>query len=583
MPFRPISPPAEGSPAGQLRAIRNLEPRLWRGGLDRRLLAAYQAAFRDYEGAIPETLAAHRHHFIIVIPVADSPRHLRRCLDSLVALCQAYGYGGMRDGRYRKLTVLLADDSADPASISANRALLARVEAGGLHGIYFGSSEQQDLLRQLDMESLAPVVGRHAPDAFAHKGQGMMRNIAYLKLAELATQMADERLLFYTIDADQQFAVNLPGEDGDCLAINYLFELDHLFDNKAVQMLTGKVVGDPPVSPAVMAGRFIQDVTAFVEEMAVATADEGYRQPTSSATGSGDAAYHDMADMFGFGGLSDTHRYRCRRAGQPDNAVCFDEFTTRLNSFFHGEHPTRITWYSHQSVDGSLQPARTIYTGNYVFRADMLDWFIPFAPLRLRMSGPTMGRMLKAVLGDGFVSANVPMLHRRTLASTGQSEYRPGVVEQTSNIDLADEFERQFHGDVMLFSVEKLTARGFPRQIPDAEALQRVLEQTRTDLLARYRERQQGILADLERLREAFDAPTAWWHCRSDMMPVIRRMQRFCANIEHNFGEDSPALQRILDPDAWAEWQKRQLLALSSYRDDCAAWQAALAQLRGAA
>lgn len=115
-----------------------------------------------------------------------------------------------------------------------------------------------------------------------------------------------------------------------------------------------------------------------------------------------------------------------------------------------------------------MQPARTVYTGNYVFRASALNWFIPFAPLRLRMSGPTLGRLMKAGLGKRFVSANLPMLHTRTLDATGEAEFRPGVVTQANAIDLVDEFERQFFGDVMLFTVERLASLGFPRQaLPD--------------------------------------------------------------------------------------------------------------------
>jgi hypothetical protein len=59
-------------------------------------------------------------------------------------------------------------------------------------------------------------------------------------------------------------------------------------------------------------------------------------------------------------------------------------------------------------------------------------------------------------------SANLPMLHTRTLDATGEAEFRPGVVTHADSIDLTDEFERQFVGDVMLFTVERLTAQDFP-------------------------------------------------------------------------------------------------------------------------
>ena len=72
------------------------------------------------------------------------------------------------------------------------------------------------------------------------------------------------------------------------------------------------------------------------------------------------------------------------------------------------------------------------------------------------MSGPTLGRLVKAELGPRFVSANLPMLHKRTVESGGQSEFRPGIETAREVIDMSGEFERQFYGDVMLFTIERL-------------------------------------------------------------------------------------------------------------------------------
>jgi len=49
----------------------------------------------------------------------------------------------------------------------------------------------------------------------------------------------------------------------------------------------------------------------------------------------------------------------------------------------------------------------------------------PVRHLRLRMSGPTAGRLIQAEIGDRFASANLPMLHRRTAADDVQDEFRP--------------------------------------------------------------------------------------------------------------------------------------------------------------
>ncbi len=422
----------------QRATVAELEQSLWADGYDESGLAPYQAAFRELERLVSLGGEDRRHHFVIVIPVADSPVHLHACLASLLEPCQAFGYGGMRDERWRRVSVLLADDSGDAANIRRNREIARELDGSGLSTEYFGLPEQIALLDRLAGLDLTACVGAHAGDAFHHKGQATMRNIAWLRCAQLAAARA-ERPLFYTIDADQVFRVNALTPDGgrEVCALNFLFYLDAIFSRTDALALTGKVVGDPPVSPAVMAGNLLEDVIGFLREMAAAEPGQPYPQP-GLAPG-GDAAYHDMAALFGFRQADAAYRYRCALPGQPDHAACFAEFARRLNSFFHGEHPTRVTWYEPADASASVRPARTVYTGNYVFRPEALAWLIPFAPLRLRMSGPTMGRMLKATIGPRFVSANLPMLHRRTLEVTGQAEFRPGVHDTNRSIDLCGE------------------------------------------------------------------------------------------------------------------------------------------------
>ena len=89
---------------------------MWRGGFDAGVLPSYQAAFRELEALIATCGNDRRHHFVIVIPVADSPRHLRNCLDSLLEQCRSYAYGLDAHGRFAKITVLVADDSAEASS-----------------------------------------------------------------------------------------------------------------------------------------------------------------------------------------------------------------------------------------------------------------------------------------------------------------------------------------------------------------------------------------------------------------------------------------------------------------------------------
>lgn len=583
MPSQPICPPAdlESWIADQRGAIAELEQALWQGGLNESLLAPYQAAFRELEQLIAAGGGDRRHGFVVVIPVADSPLHLRDCLDSLLELCRAYGYGGQVDGRWRKVSVLLADDSSDPVGIGKNREIAGEFDRLGLTTHYFGLSEQIALMDRLEDLDLGAIVGNHRREAFSHKGQAMMRNIAYLKLAEMFPD--DGPLLFYTIDADQEFKVKVATAQGgrDVCAVNFLYRLDEIFSRSDALVLTGKVVGDPPVSPAVMAGNFMEDVSGFLREMAAGKLGEPYRQPVFSTAGSNDAAYHDMADLFGFRQAEDAYRYRCPLAGTPDNAACFAEFSQRLNSFFHGEHPTRITWFQYEAALASVQPARTVYTGNYVFRPEAMGWFIPFAPLRLRMSGPTMGRLLKSEIGGRFVSANVPMLHKRTVETTGRCEFRPGIVAAQDAIDLCGEFERQFYGDVMLFSLQRLATLGYPGQALAESVVATTLESVRAEMREIYRAKQQAILDKLARLESLLYDPANWWNESEQLAGALANFQAFGGNMAHNFGDDSPCYARIDAPGNWETWRARQLSAIMGFHANRQVWQEALALLQG--
>lgn len=491
-----------------------------------------------------------RHNFIVVVPVADRPRHLLACLASLQQQQRRFPYPG-------RITVLVADDSADSASVAAHREIVARFAAEGLPTLHFPAAEQVALVRGLGTD-LPRVLGDAPPDKFGHKGQGVMRNIAYLKVAQLLQgQTADT--LVWSIDSDQEFRVNEPEDEG--YVVDYFGGLDAIFATTDVLVATGKVVGDPPVSPAVMTSNFLDDVLAFLEQQVA-------RDPAApcghhgAAAAAGDAAYHDMADLFGFRPAAH-YAYPCPLAGPHTEADCCTHFASRVNSFFYGEHPTRVSGYV-PDVNGNLfasvQPARTVYAGNYVFRPEALRYFIPFAALRLRMSGPTLGRLLKAELGPRFVSANLPMLHKRTVESGGQSEFRPGIETQQASIDMGGEFERQFYGDVMLFSVEKLAAGGDVRRLRGTD-FAGTLDALHADMLERYNARQQAILAKLdrlERLLEQFATPNGFHH--------------FAANVRRNFGAHSSGHARINDTAGWKQWRALLLDGLDHYAEDRAAW-----------
>jgi hypothetical protein len=492
-----------------------------------------------------------QHRFILVIPVADRPRHIQACLESLHTLLRRYPYD-------RSIRVLIADDSAEPAHIVANREIAARFSSPQIEVVHFGPDEQWALSEPL-RASLPGVVGDKPHDAFGHKGQGVMRNIAYLKVAELLRNEPDDDTIIWSLDSDQEFCVNLADGRID-YAVDYFGGLDAIFSRTDALLLTGKVVGDPPVSPAVMTANFLEDVIAFLQQISRCKPAAACSHHASANAG-GDAAYHDMADLFGFKPEA-CYAYPCPLKGAHTEANCFANFASRVNSFFYGEHPTRISCYEPAELFSTVQPARTVYAGNYMFRPEALKYFIPFASLRLRMSGPTLGRIVKSELGPRFVSANLPMLHKRTVESGGQSEFRPGIETTEQRIDMSGEFERQFYGDVMLFSTERRPA----------SADFSLIDSVREEMLGKYNARQKIILARVADLEAMLNDGTRWWHD----LPDTGRFRHFGANLRHNFSAESSGHARINDPDRWQQWRADLLAAIERYPAERAAWAQAL-------
>ena len=561
--------------AAQQSLIARLETELWAKEPSDLLLDRYQAAFRHQEELIALRGDDRRHRFVVVIPVADRPQHLRNCLESLLQLCRAFAYGGFSEGRYGKISVVIADDTGDRDNMARHRELARHYCERGIETEYFGLAEQLKLLDTLDdgeRRALAGVLGTAPREAFHHKGPSIMRNIAYLKLRQGA--VGHEKVLFYFIDSDQEFRVKVSNAVGDrnLYAVNYFHYLDRIFSETGAAILTGKVVGDPPVSPAVMAGNFIEDVVAFLEQIAQAHPERACRFHQAEAPVGDDASYHDMATLFGFRPAPEPHRYSCSLGGEHDHAQCFGHFSGKLNRFFHGEHPTRKTYYHHEDVPSAIRPARTIYTGNYVFRPEALGYFIPFATLKLRMAGPVLGRILKAELGPRFVSAHLPMLHRRTVRATGQSEFRPGIVVDIARIDLSGEFERQFYGDVMLFTMEKLAALGYPGTVPGRPAILAALDSTHRDLARQYKAKRVAIREGLDRLKTILQNPGNWWNRSPRHAEAVNNFRVFVENIEHNFGDGSPCYALIDSAAHKAGRHAAMAEAIACYGQDRRAW-----------
>lgn len=561
--------------------IEEIETALWSSEPSEELLNQYHAAFQQMELFISLKGEDKRHEFIIVIPVADRPQHLQSCLDSLIKLCRLFGYGGYSENRFQKVSVIIADDSKDADNIVSNKAIAYECNKQGLSTLYFGLDEQLDQMDMMNEEAkkaLCRVLGNTSEDTFFHKGPSIMRNIAYLELNKISRNNGN--ILFYFIDSDQEFQVKISTAAGDknLYACNYLYYLDRIFSTSNVIMLTGKVVGDPPVSPSVMAGNFLEDVICFLNQISKYDPSLPCQFHDMRLQDNDDASYHDMAGLFGFKTSKSSYQYQCSLKGEHDNARCFSHFSNKLSRFFYGEHPTRKTFYHHEDVLASVHPARTVYTGNYLFKPEALKYFIPFASLKLRMAGPVLGRLIKTELKDEFVSANLPMLHKRTVRETGQSEFRPGIAADITNIELSGEFERQFFGDVMLFSMEKLISMGYPQQELSKEVIAQTVVTTHASILQQYNDKRQLIAEKLNILKKLFHDQQHWWNHPAGDKEAQANFNAFMANIEHNFGENSAGYELINSAENKEKRHAEIIEGIACYAEDRLSWAELLAK-----
>lgn len=127
-----------------------LEKTLWSRNADfATLLHDYQSLFREQEALIQQQGKDDRYHFILSIPTADRPAHLHTCLESIVQICQLYGYGGYASGYYTRIKIIVADDSREAENIQRHIELVNEYRQKGLQVFYLDQTEQYALLQTL--------------------------------------------------------------------------------------------------------------------------------------------------------------------------------------------------------------------------------------------------------------------------------------------------------------------------------------------------------------------------------------------------------------------------------------------------
>jgi len=471
---------------------------------------------------------------------------------------------------------VIVEDSKAQSNVDKDIELAAEYSQKGLKVHHYGLDEQYQLMLSIPeplRQDVSSIIGEPASENFYHKGQAVTRNLAYLKALQLTSDK--NRTLYFFVDSDQLFQVNQATKEGDkhVYAINYFYYINKIFSENNITMLTGKLVGDPPVSPSVMSVNFLEDVIAFMQQLSEKTAQQSCQFHPQAKIIPGDAAYHDMSQLFGFEGHHSSYDYCCPiQQDQHDHIACLKLFSERLNHFFFGEHLTRKTYFNYQSSLTEITPARTIYPGNYITTFEGLKYIIPFGKLRLRMSGPTAGRLVQAEIKERFASSNLPMLHTRTLQSDFKDEYRPGVEDNIEHIDLSDEFERQFFGDLMLFTVAKLSKADISSEQYNQEILSKNFALVEAELLELYENKHNNVQRKCDELAALVNNQNFWWNKTDDLTESINQLQQFIKNMRHNFSKQSLAYQQIQSKQHRQKRVETMITALLNYHQDRAAW-----------
>lgn len=563
-------------------ALLVLEEYITATGFKPGLLTLLKEIFGELEDLLALQKTVERHSFLVVIPLADRPTMLKNCLESILRQCTDFNYGGKivsdltGDHTYARIAVLVMDDSKDRANINAHKTMARDITRAGLRTYYIGLAEQSGVVSEIPesfWKDLRHIIGDCADGVRSHKGASVTRNIAYLWINRYL-KTHPEKTLIYFIDSDEEFAVKVETENGstNINLINYFYWLDKLFTSEDIEILTGKVVGDPPVSPAIMINTFLDDVLLFFKQISGCSADDLCIFHGTPSSRHSPAHYNDLVKMFGYKSPAQACPYPCPIKGKHTISDAFKEFSEKINGFFYGLHPTRETIYYYNGGPLNIAPARTVYTGNFILRPEALRYVIPYADLKLRMAGPALGRLLKARIGKRFVSANLPLLHKRTLATNHQGEFRPGINNQDKGVNLTDESIRQFWGDVLLFSVEELTKYGYPDTQLRLESLANVVNKTKEKMWRLYTQNNEAISEKMALLKDYLTNPEHWWNRSEGLKGTVGHYKAFCSNVEFNFGIQSKGYQELKDTFVRRDFSSRIAKALYDFYEDERLW-----------
>ncbi len=168
------------------------------------------------------------------------------------------------------------------------------------------------------------------------------------------------------------------------------------------------------------------------------------------------------------------------------------------------------------------------------------------------------------------------MLHKRTVREQGSRNSGPGIDRFRERVDLSGEFERQFFGDVMLFSMEQLTAAGFPQKTPTRGEVESIVTAVEGEMYQKYLIKREQIGLKLKQLKTRLDDNSGWWNHHSELTKSKEAFSHFIDNIKNNFNAASKGYQ-LIAPGIHKEKRLAAICwSILLYNDDRVAWRRAL-------
>lgn len=143
---------------------------------------------------------------------------------------------------------------------------------------------------------------------------------------------------------------------------------------------------------------------------------------------------------------------------------------------------------------------------------------------------------------------------------------------------MSDEFERQFFGDLMLFTVEKLVKSGVAIEAFSHQAISEAFATVEQELLKLYEDKHNKVRQKSHDLALLVNDEQLWWQQCPQTSDSVKQLQQFINNIQHNFGARSKAYQQIQSSQHRQKRVAQMLEALLNYRRDRDAWDTMLSQ-----